>query len=199
MLATLLGLVPPHERIVVVEDATELAPAHPHVVALQSRPSNVEGTGAITLRDLVRQALRMRPDRLVVGECRGAEVVDLLSALNTGHDGGAGTLHANTATDVPARLEALGLLGGVSREALHAQIAAGLHVVVHMERTAAGRVVQEVCVLVPDPSTHLVEAVTAWRRGAGPGPAAAALARLLAGRGVTPPRLLSAPALESGS
>src|SRR6185295_5278595 len=113
LLGTLLGLVPPTERVVLVEDAAELRPVHPHVVGLEARTSNVEGAGAIGLRDLVRQALRMRPDRLVVGECRGAEVVDLLAALNTGHEGGAGTLHANTAGDVPARLEALGLLSGV--------------------------------------------------------------------------------------
>ena len=115
LLGTLLGLVPGTERIVVVEDASELRPSHPHVVALQARLSNVEGSGAVSLRDLVRQALRMRPDRLVVGECRGAEVVELLSALNTGHEGSAGTLHANRAVDVPARLEALGLLGGLPR------------------------------------------------------------------------------------
>jgi Flp pilus assembly CpaF family ATPase len=101
LLAALLGRVPARERIVVVEDSTELRPHHPHVVALQARPSNVEGRGAVGLRDLVRQALRMRPDRLVVGECRGPEVVDVLSALNTGHEGGAATLHANTAGDVP--------------------------------------------------------------------------------------------------
>src|SRR4051812_21996859 len=95
LLRTLLGLVPATERIVLVEDAAELRPAHPHVVALQARTANVEGVGAVGLPDLVRQALRMRPDRLVVGECRGAEVVDLLGALNTGHEGGAGTLHAN--------------------------------------------------------------------------------------------------------
>jgi pilus assembly protein CpaF len=195
MLSTLLGLVPPHERIVVVEDATELTANHPHVVALQSRPSNVEGSGAVTLRDLVRQALRMRPDRLVIGECRGAEVVDLLGALNTGHEGGAGTLHANAATDVPARLEALGLLGGLSREALHAQIAAGLQVIVHMERTAGVRVVREVCLLLADEATRLVRAVTAWRSAGGSGPAAPALAHLLASRGVTPPRILSSRSL----
>jgi pilus assembly protein CpaF len=96
LLNTLLGLVPPTERIVLVEDAAELRPVHPHVVGLQARTSNVEGAGAVGLSDLVRQALRMRPDRLVVGECRGAEIVDLLCALNTGHEGGAGTLHANT-------------------------------------------------------------------------------------------------------
>ena len=95
LLGTLLGMVPPTERIVLVEDAAELRPVHPHVVALQARTANVEGAGAVGLTDLVRQALRMRPDRLVVGECRGAEIADLLGALNTGHDGGAGTLHAN--------------------------------------------------------------------------------------------------------
>jgi pilus assembly protein CpaF len=190
LLATLLGLVPPDERIVVVEDATELSPAHPHVVALQARLSNVEGVGAVTLRDLVRQALRMRPDRLVVGECRGAEVVDLLGALNTGHDGGAGTLHANTAADVPARLEALGLLGGLTREALHAQLAAGLQAVVHLSRGGGPRRLEEICVLVPAGRARLVRAVAAWRRDTGPGPAATALARLLALRGVAPPECL---------
>jgi pilus assembly protein CpaF len=90
LLRTLLGMVPPDERIVLVEDSAELRPAHPHVVGLQCRTSNVEGTGEVGLRELVRQALRMRPDRLVVGECRGAEVLDLLVALNTGHDGGVG-------------------------------------------------------------------------------------------------------------
>ena len=97
LLATLLGLVPAHERVVLVEDLPELVPDHPHVVALAGRAPNVEGAGEVTLRDLVRQALRMRPDRLVVGECRGAEVVDLLAALNTGHEGGCGTVHANSA------------------------------------------------------------------------------------------------------
>ena len=112
LLAALLSLVDPAERLVLVEDASELRPDHPHVVALEGRPANVEGAGAIDLRTLVRQALRMRPDRLVVGEVRGAEVVDLLAALNTGHDGGCGTLHANSAVDVPARLEALALAAG---------------------------------------------------------------------------------------
>lgn len=193
LLATLLGLVARHERIVVVEDATELRPAHPHVVALQTRPANVEGSGEVSLRELVRQALRMRPDRLVVGECRGAEVVDLLAALNTGHEGGAGTLHANAASDVPARLEALGLLGGVSREALHAQIAAGLQVVLHLGRTGGARALDEICVLLAGPG-HVVQAVAAWRRGAGAGPGAAALARMLRSRGVTPPAALGGDA-----
>jgi pilus assembly protein CpaF len=190
LLSALLSLVPAHERIVLVEDAAELRPSHPHVVALEARLSNVEGVGAIALRDLVRQALRMRPDRLVVGECRGAEIVDLLGALNTGHDGGAGTLHANGSVDVPARLEALGLLGAVPRDALHAQVAAALQVVVHLRRTAERRVVDEVCVLLPGGGRRLVTAVPAWRRGVGLGPAALALARLLADRGVAPPPVL---------
>lgn len=191
MLATLLGLVPHHERIVIVEDATELRPVHPHVVALESRPSNVEGAGAVTMRDLVRQAMRMRPDRLVVGECRGGEVVDVLGALNTGHEGGAGTLHANTAADVPARLEALGLLGGLSRDALHAQVAAGLQVVIQMSRLPViGRCVDEVCVLTKAGSDPLVRAVPAWRRRGGPGEALPELTRLLAARGVELPTRL---------
>jgi pilus assembly protein CpaF len=190
LLAALLSLVPPTERIVVVEDAAELRPAHPHVVALEARPSNVEGAGTVSLRDLVRQALRMRPDRLVVGECRGAEVIDLLGALNTGHEGGAGTLHANSPADVPARLEALGLLGGVSREALHAQIAAALHVVAQVRVTAAGRVLDEICLLLPSAGSGLISAVPAWSRAAGAGAAAGALADLLTARGVDAPAVL---------
>jgi pilus assembly protein CpaF len=149
ILSTLLGLVPPDERIVVVEDSTELSPAHPHVVRMQARTANVEGAGVVSLRDLVRQALRMRPDRLVVGEVRGAEVVDLLSAMNTGHEGGSGTVHANSAADVPARLEALGLTAGLDRLAVHALVAAGIDAVLHLGRDAAGRrVVAGIHVLV---------------------------------------------------
>lgn len=139
VLSTLLGLIEPSERIVIVEDSAELRPDHQHLVRLQARPANVEGAGTITLRDLVRQALRMRPDRLVVGEVRGAEVVDLLSALNTGHEGGCGTVHANSARDVPARLEALGLVAGLDREAVHALTAAGLDTVLHLDRERSGR------------------------------------------------------------
>jgi pilus assembly protein CpaF len=115
LLSAVLGAVPPGERIVCVEDAAELQPRHPHLVKLVARCANVEGIGEITVRDLVRQALRMRPDRIVVGEVRGAEVVDLLAALNTGHDGGAGTVHANNPAEVPARLEALAAVGGLDR------------------------------------------------------------------------------------
>ena len=138
LLASLLSLVDPAERVVVVEDSAELAPEHPHVVRLEARRANVEGAGEVRLAELVRQALRMRPDRLVVGEVRGAEVVDLLNALNTGHAGGCGTVHANTATALPARLEALGTAAGLSRAAVHSQLAAALDAVVHLERDASG-------------------------------------------------------------
>src|SRR5207302_8199870 len=137
VLSTLLSLVPATERIVLVEDAAELRPAHPHVVRLESRVSNAEGAGAVDLAVLVRQALRMRPDRLVVGEVRGAEVTELLAALNTGHEGGCGTVHANRAADVPARLEALGTAAGLDRAALHSQLAAALSVVLHLVRDGA--------------------------------------------------------------
>ncbi|MEV7228942.1 TadA family conjugal transfer-associated ATPase [Polymorphospora sp. NPDC051019] len=187
LLNTLLGMVPSHERIVLVEDAAELRPVHPHVVALQARTSNVEGVGSVGLSDLVRQALRMRPDRLVVGECRGAEIVDLLAALNTGHDGGAGTLHANAPADVPARLEALGLLGGLPRAALHAQVAAALQVLIQVRRTRDGRVLEAICLLLPAGPDRLVTAVPAWRNGPGAGPGAPMLARLFAQRGVAVP------------
>jgi len=138
MLAALLGAVDPTERIVCVEDAAELVPAHPHVVRLVARAPNVEGVGEVTVRDLVRQALRMRPDRIVIGEVRGAEVVDLLTALNTGHDGGAGTVHANSPDEVPARLEALAALGGLDRAALHSQLVAAVQVVLHVHRSTDG-------------------------------------------------------------
>lgn len=145
LLASLLSLVDPAERVVLVEDSSELRPDHPHVVALEARPPNVEGAGEVTVRTLVRQALRMRPDRLVVGEVRDGSVVDLLAALNTGHEGGCGTLHANSAEDVPARIEALALAAGWSREATHSQIASALDVVIHLDRAVDGRrIVREI-------------------------------------------------------
>lgn len=148
LLNALLSAVDADDRLVLVEDTTELRPDHPHVVWLESRPANVEGVGAVELRTLVRQALRMRPDRLVVGEVRGAEVVDLLAALNTGHEGGCGTLHANSAHDVPARLEGLALAAGMPLAAAHSQMTAALEVVVHCVRERSGvRRVSEVAVL----------------------------------------------------
>lgn len=134
ILSVLLELVARQERIVVLEDAPELRPRHPHICALHGRPANIEGQGEVRLADLVRQALRMRPDRIVVGEVRGAEVVALLAACNTGHDGGAGTIHASGPAQVPARIEALALAAGLDRPAAHAQMAAGLDAVLHLER-----------------------------------------------------------------
>jgi pilus assembly protein CpaF len=181
LLSALLGCVDPTERLVICEDAPELTPEHPHAVRLVTRPPNVEGVGAVGLRDLVRQALRMRPDRLVVGEVRGGEVTDLLAALNTGHDGGCGTLHANRAMEVPARLEALGVAADLDRRAAHSQAAAALAVVVHLRRSPAGRRVEELGVLRRTGQLVAVEA--GWRADGGPCPAAGRLAELLDGGG----------------
>lgn len=139
LLGAILGCAPAHERIVAIEDVGELRPAHPHVVSLESRQPNLEGAGGIGLDRLVREALRMRPDRLVLGECRGAELRELLSALNTGHDGGAGTLHANSLSDVPARLEALGSLSGLGPEAIARQTVSAIDLVLHLERQGGRR------------------------------------------------------------
>src|SRR5579884_981448 len=139
LLSTMLSLCSPDERLVLVEDCAELMPDHPHVVRLESRPANQEGRGQVTIRDLIKQALRMRPTRIVLGEARGAEIMDLFSALNTGHEGGCGTLHANRPHDIPARIEALALLAGVSREAVHSQASAALRIAIHLDRNEFGR------------------------------------------------------------
>jgi pilus assembly protein CpaF len=147
LLSTLLGLAGPQERVVLVEDAAELDPAHPHTIGLQSRHANLEGAGVLDLTELVRQALRMRPDRLVVGECRGAEVRELLAAMNTGHDGGGATIHANSAEAVPARLSALAALAGLTADALALQAASAVDVVIHVVRDARGRRVESIGLL----------------------------------------------------
>ncbi len=183
LLAALLARVDPAERVVVVEDASELRPDHPHVVALEGRPANIEGAGAVDVRTLVRQALRMRPDRLVVGEVRGAEVVDLLAALNTGHEGGCGTLHANSALDVPARIEALALAAGLGRDAAHSQLASAVHVVLHLARGPDGvRRLRQVAVPErgPDGLVSMAAALDVDPHGKGtPGPGAPMLAERL--------------------
>ncbi|BDT84585.1 TadA family conjugal transfer-associated ATPase [Nocardia cyriacigeorgica] len=182
LLSGLLATVDPAERIICVEDAAELAPPHPHVVRLVARTANVEGVGQVTVRELVRQALRMRPDRIVVGEVRGAEVVDLLTALNTGHDGGAGTVHANSPGEVPARLEALAALGGMDRAALHSQLAAAVQVILHVHRRADGtRGLQEIGLVRRDDTGH-VRISAAWRADGAAAPAAEELNRLLSER-----------------
>jgi pilus assembly protein CpaF len=139
LLAALLSAAAPTERIVIVEDVAELRVDHPHAVSLEARQPNIEGAGGVSLDELVRQALRMRPDRLVVGECRGPEVRELLTALNTGSAGGAGTVHANSLDDVPARLEALGALAGLGPEALARQAVSAIGTVLHLEHATGVR------------------------------------------------------------
>jgi pilus assembly protein CpaF len=183
VLSTLLSEADRRSRLVLVEDAAELRPRHPHVVRLEARPANAEGAGGVDLADLVRQALRMRPDRLVVGEVRGAEVVDLLAALNTGHEGGCATVHANRAQDVPARFEALGAAAGLSRATIHAQLSAGVRAVVHLRRRDGGaRLIDSVGVVTADAAGTARVDVAAWLHPdrVEPGPAAAAFEALLA-------------------
>ncbi len=147
LLNALSSFVAPRERVVTIEDAAELRLQQPHVVRLESRPAGVEGRGEVTIRDLLRNALRMRPDRIVIGEVRGAEALDLLTALNTGHDGALSTVHANSPADALARLETLALMAGVGlpHAAIAEQVRRGIDLVVQMERRADGaRVVSEI-------------------------------------------------------
>jgi pilus assembly protein CpaF len=139
-LNVLSGYIPADERIVTCEDAAELRLRQVHVISLESKPQNVEGRGAISIRDLVRNCLRMRPDRIVVGECRGAEALDMLQAMNTGHDGSMSTLHANNPRDAVNRLETLVLLAGTElpSRAIRTQIASAVNVVVQTERLRGG-------------------------------------------------------------
>jgi pilus assembly protein CpaF len=147
LMASLLSIVDPAERILVIEEAGEVMPSHPHVVRLVERPANVDGAGEVGLARLVRESLRMRPDRVVLGECRGVEIREVLAAFNTGHRGGMMTLHANSAADVPARLGALGALAGMSDRAVNLFAAAAFEVVIHVERGAGGRRVAELGLL----------------------------------------------------
>ena len=173
LLAALLALVPPDERIVCVEEARELDPDHPHVVPLTARRPNVEGAGGVDLADLVRAALRMRPDRIVLGECRGAEVREVLMALNTGHEGGLATIHANDVEVVPARLEALAALAGMDRAAVAAQAVGGLDVVLHLRRVrvegTTRRVLARIGVVRGDERGGLhVDVAASWDGGTAP-------------------------------
>ncbi|WP_062390135.1 TadA family conjugal transfer-associated ATPase [Demequina iriomotensis] len=165
LLASLLALADPRERIVLIEEAGEIAVGHPHLVRLLERRPNVEGAGGVPLGRLVREALRMRPDRIVLGECRGEELREVLAAANTGHRGALTTVHANSAGDVPARLATLAALAGLSPGQLVAQAAAAFAVVVHVERAAAGRRVAEVARLGTDDGELRVH--RAWTRDAG--------------------------------
>lgn len=149
-LGALLSEVPASERLLIVEDSAELKINHPHVISLQSRNPNAEGIGGVELKQLVKQALRMRPDRLVIGEVRGTEVLDLLIALNTGHDGGCVTIHANNSEAVLARFEALGLLAKIPKSAIHALLKQAIKVLLHVERTNTGRKLTEISLIDED-------------------------------------------------
>jgi pilus assembly protein CpaF len=155
LLGALLGAAQPTERIIAIEDVAELRVRHPHFVALEARQANLEGAGGVGLARLVREALRMRPDRLVLGECRGEEIRELLGALNTGHDGGAGTVHANSLDDVPARLEALGALAGMSPTAVARQVVSAIGAVLHVEREHGVRRLAQLGALRLDSSGRL--------------------------------------------
>ena len=140
MLNVLTGFLPEDERIITIEDSAELRPQQEHVVSLEFRPPNIEGEGEVTIRDLVRNALRMRPDRIVVGEVRGGETLDMLQAMNTGHDGSISTIHANSPRDVLSRLETLALMAGMELtvRAIREQVAAAVDLIVHVSRMQDG-------------------------------------------------------------
>jgi pilus assembly protein CpaF len=166
LLNVLATAIPPGERIVTIEDAAELSLPGPHVVRLESRPPNVEGRGEVPLRELVRNALRMRPDRIVVGEVRGAEVLEMLHAANTGHRGLLTTLHAGGPAEVPARLEAMALAApGAALDVVRRLIAGGIGAVVHLERGPSGRRVAALAELVADDGG---QAVAVPLRASGP-------------------------------
>lgn len=164
LLNALSGFIDPGERIVTIEDAAELRLQQRHVVRLESRPASVEGKGEVTVRDLLRNALRMRPDRIVIGEVRGPEALDLLTALNTGHEGALSTLHANSAADALSRLETLALMAGVGlpHEAIAEQVQRGVDLVVHVERRLDGsRRVAEIAEVVRVAGATAVRALAA--------------------------------------
>ena len=189
LLGAMLGEADPTERLVLIEDAAELLVARPHVVRLVTRTVNVEQAGAVGLRELVHQSLRMRPDRLVVGEFRGAEMIDLLVALNTGHDGGAATLHANSADGVPARLTALAALAAVGESGVTALASSALDAIVALRRRRSGaRTVEEIAVLERAGDRLSVSSV--WSGDAGIGPGAPMLRDRIGQQGVPVPELL---------
>jgi pilus assembly protein CpaF len=139
-LNVLSSFIPDDERIITIEDAAELKLQQPHVVRLESRPPNIEGRGAVTIRDLVRNALRMRPDRIVVGECRGAEALDMLQAMNTGHDGSISTIHSNSPRDSLSRLETITMMAGMelSPKSIREQVSSAIQLIVHQQRLKDG-------------------------------------------------------------
>jgi pilus assembly protein CpaF len=168
LLNALSAAVPAHERIVTIEETAELRLAQPHVVRLEARPPNAEGAGGVSVRELVRASLRMRPDRIVVGEVRGPEALDMLQALNTGHEGSLSTVHANGVSDALARLETLALLAatGLPLDAVRAQLGAAVDAVVHVARRADGlRRIETVGELVRSADGPSVRELFRWRAG----------------------------------
>jgi pilus assembly protein CpaF len=168
LLNALSSYIGREERVITIEDAAELVLRQPHVVRLETRPASVEGRGEVTIRDLLRNALRMRPDRIVIGEVRGAEALDLLTALNTGHEGALSTLHANSPEDALRRLETLSLMAGVGlpHDAIRHQVARGIEIVAHLARGGDGsRRVVEIAEVVRVAGGAGVREV--WRRGPG--------------------------------
>jgi len=166
LLNALSAFIDPDERVITIEDAAELRLRQPHVVRLESRPANVEGRGVVTIRDLLRNALRMRPDRIVIGEVRGGEALDLLMALNTGHEGALSTVHANSPEDALRRIETLALIAGVGlpHEAIREQLGRGVELVIHLARLGDGsRRVVEVSEVVRAAGSVGVRAL--YRRG----------------------------------
>ncbi|MCL5965658.1 MAG: CpaF family protein [Deltaproteobacteria bacterium] len=171
LLNVLSGFIPDEERIITIEDAAELRLMKPHVVRLEARPANIEGTGAVTIRDLVRNSLRMRPDRIVVGECRGGEALDMLQAMNTGHDGSLTTGHANTPRGMLRRLETMVLMSGVEIpvRAIREQIASAIDIIVHVCRLASGmRAVTSITEISGISESQILLQET-FRRGTGAG------------------------------
>jgi pilus assembly protein CpaF len=210
LLGVLSSFVPDGERIVTIEDAAELRLAKPHVIGLESRPPNVEGDGEVTVRDLVRNALRMRPDRIVVGEVRGGEALDMLQAMNTGHDGSLSTAHANSARHLLWRLETMALMSDVELPAAHvrAQVASAIDLVVHMTRLRDGRrVVFQVASVedLADDGDPIVAEVFGFRPRLGPDGAFVAtglvprLARTLADAGQELPEEWFAAGVDEGT
>jgi pilus assembly protein CpaF len=176
LLNVLSGAIPPDERIVTIEDAAELQLKQPHVVSLETRPANLEGKGEYSIRDLVRNALRMRPDRIVVGECRGGEALDMLQAMNTGHDGSLTTTHANSPREAMSRIETLVLMAGMElpARAIREQIAASIHIVVQQARLSDGsrKIIATSEVSGINEDTHEIEMRPIFefvRTGTGPG------------------------------
>jgi pilus assembly protein CpaF len=172
LLGVLSSFIPRSERLITIEDAAELRLSQPHVISLEARPPNVEGAGEVTVRALVRNALRMRPDRIIVGEVRGGEALDMLQAMNTGHEGSLSTAHANSPRDLVSRLETMALMSDVELPVSHVreQIAGALDLIVHMSRTSEGnRVVARVSAVEGlRGSSVVLEDIFAWRRGPGP-------------------------------